>query len=257
MNLYILIVLYKKDSNRSKAYQTLKELQNRYSSNNFKINFIIWNNSPEIQFEKDNFEYHEAQNTTLPIIYNAMAKKYLNSENDFLMISDDDTDYSNYDFRILFDILITNKNQTGIFIPQLYANKKLVSPATRILFKGKYLNQVQSGFINSGKILGMNSGVIISYKCYETMPFLFDERLNFYATDTDFFIRYETYFKTLFVLPFQIIHSLSSYDKKDKLSDFRLNDSIYGLKIINENKPLWEKGLLTLYIIYLKTKALF
>lgn len=255
MNLYILIVLYKKNINQSNAYQTLKELKSSYNSNNFKINFIFWNNSPEIEFEKDDFTYHEAQNATLPIIYNSMAKKYLKSENDFLMISDDDTDYSNYEFGLLFDILITNKNQTGIFIPQLYANKKLVSPATRILFKGKYLNQVQSGFINSEKILGMNSGIIISYKCYGTMPFLFDERLNFYATDTDFFIRYEKYFKTLFVLPFKIIHSLSSYDKKDKLSDFRLEDSIYGLKIINENKPFIERVLLSLYIIYLKAKG--
>ena len=47
MNINILIVLYKKSLNDSVAYNTLI---------NKNIRIIIWNNSPEIQFDTDNIE---------------------------------------------------------------------------------------------------------------------------------------------------------------------------------------------------------
>lgn len=232
-NLYILLVLYKKDIKKSKAYQTLQQLLKAYTSNNFKINFIIWNNSPEFNFEKDNFEYYEGENSTLSIIYNSMAKKYLKSENDFLMISDDDTDYTNFDFEKLFDITTTNKNKTGIFVPQLHVNDILVSPGKRFLFKGKYIQSIDDGLIKSKNILGMNSGLIITYQCIKKMPFLFDERLNFYGTDTDFFIRYENYFDFLYVLPLKIQHDLSEKKELTKQAFlFQFHDKNYSLRVI-------------------------
>ena len=187
---------------------------------------------------------------TLPIIYNSMAKKYLKSDNDLLMISDDDTNYSNYNFEKLFGILKTSKNQSGIFIPQLYANDKLVSPGKRFLFKGKYIQSINDGLIKSRNILGMNSGLIISYNCFKKMPFLFDERLKFYGTDTDFFIRYEQYFDFIYVLPFKIDHDLSENNNNVERTLFRFKDDSYAIKYSFTNSNILIKLLLKIYIFY-------
>ena len=253
-NLYIVIVVYKKELLHCKAFTSMKKHMAKINN----LHLIIWNNSPEILIDKnqDDYEYFEAQNSTLPIIYNSMTKKYLKSENDFLMISDDDTDYSNYDFKKLFDILTTNESKTGIFIPQLYANNRLVSPGKRFLFKGKYIQSIKDGLIKSKNILGMNSGLIISYKCFNKMPLLFDERLRFYGTDTDFFIRYEKHFDFLYVLPFKIQHDLSENNNDKERTDFRRKDNLYALNIIFSNRSLIEKLLFKLYYLYINLKAM-
>ena len=244
IKLYVVIVLFKKKLEESIAFKSLNHLK-------ANIKIIIWNNSPEIQFEKTNIEYHEEKNMTLPIIYNSMAKKYLKSSNDFLMISDDDTNYTNYNFEELFDILKLNQNQSGIFIPQLYANGKLVSPGKRFLFKGKYIKSINDGLIKSKNILGMNSGLIISYECFNKMPLLFDERLKFYGTDTDFFIRYENYFELIYVLPFKIEHDLSENNNNDvSRAIFRFKDDSFAINHTFKQSSFFIKILLKLFLFY-------
>lgn len=243
----ILIVLYKKKLEDSLAYNSLikKQLFNKI------INIVIWNNSPEILISND-LDYFEGENEKLSKIYNLMIDKYICNDNEYLMISDYDTDYSMYDFNLLSSVLINNN--AGIFIPKLYVNKQLVSPAKRFSFKGYYLNYTREGFISSKNIIGMNSGIIITNICKSKLNVCFDERLNFYGTDTDFFIRYERYFDKLYILPFEALHDLSENNSDLSRDNFRKKDSLYALKIIFENLPFIHKILFNIYISYLYFK---
>lgn len=251
IRLNILIVLYQKNLTDSISYNSLKK-EVLLTEN---INIIIWNNSPNIKISdsSEKIDYYEGKNLGLSKIYNLMIDKYINNDKEYLMISDYDTDYSMYDFDLLFNIL--KNNNSGIFIPKLYANNQLVSPAKRFLFKGYYLNYVEEGFLESKNIIGMNSGIIFTNMCKKKLNICFDDRLNFYGTDTDFFIRYQNIFDKLYVLPFNAIHDLSENNNNDLVrNNFRKNDSYHALNIIFENLPFSQKILFKLYLFYLKLR---
>lgn len=69
--------------------------------------------------------------------------------------------------------------------------------------------------------------IIITNICKNKLNICFDERLNFYGTDTDFFIRYEKYFDSIYVLPFKLIHDLSENNDNLERANFRKKDSLY------------------------------
>jgi len=255
-NLTILIVFYNKQLSQSVAFQTLHDKIDNPSID-LAIKLVIWNNSPSVSIDKGDYAYYEGMNSTLPKIYNNIARKYLTAEDDYLMISDDDTDYSNFHFNELTKIIQSYSRQTtGVFIPKLYSSKQLVSPGTRVFFKGKYIDDIPSGLTKSKNLLAMNSGLIISYSCMKKMPLLFDERLNFYGTDSDFFIRYENYFTHLYVLPFCLQHDLSENNNDIERALFRKNDNLHALNIIFSNRSFLEKVLFKIYLIYSKLKGL-
>ena len=234
MMLNVVIVLYKKKLSESKAYCSLMEAA-KYTD----IHLHIWNNSPEIALDNIDIEnsYYNGNNTTLPLIYNQILDLVYaedSSRDDLLMISDDDTDYAGVDLNAFKDACCLNRNSNdcGVYIPRLYSGGMLISPGARVLFKGKCLKVVESGLYPSKNLLAINSGTIITKKCYEAMRPVFDPRLNFYGTDTDFFVRYQNFFKEVYILNQDIIHSLSEHSvESDSRVLFRLVDNRYALNL--------------------------
>ena len=263
MKLEILVVLYKKQFDESVAIKSIRKNINSIKNKDYEIVLHIWNNSPKYtkKYDDKDIIWHEGENTTLPIIYNTISDNvFANDKMALLMISDDDTDYSEYDF---FNTMLTiekiinsdNHESCGVFIPKIYSCGILVSPGSRMLFKGKRLKDVDSGMKSSKNILAINSGMIITYECYNRLKPLFNPELRFYGTDTDFFVRYGKVFKYIYVFEKKIEHELSENTiETDDRAFFRWQDHIYATRITFSYYRYPINMLLKIYIFHLKVK---
>ncbi len=263
LGLSVIVVLYKKHYENSVALSTLIEALDDMRTAGFTPTIYVWNNSPGFTqaINHDSVVWMEGENISLPLIYNRIAEISFSEGNDLLMISDDDTDYCQYDFKRNLDIvkkIIQDKKQqsnVGCFIPQILANGLLVSPGGRHYFKGYLLEKITSGLVNSRNLVGINSGIIITKECYKKMQPFYDERLHFYGTDTNFFVRYEKKFPSIYVFDSVINHSLSEHTSETlDRAFFRWSDHLYALRITFSSSNFLCRTLLALYIGYLKVK---
>lgn len=261
--LNVVVVLYNKLASESIALCTLVDALDSIKSAGFYPKIYVWNNSPGFsqKLNDPSVEWIEGENNNLSYVYNNIAQRALISDRSFLMISDDDTDYSTYDFSSnllrLKSVLACSATlpEVGCFIPRIHSGGRLVSPGRRCLFKGKLLRRCDSGYISSVNLLGINSGILITRSCYEKMYPLYDERLRFYGTDTDFFIRYQAAFDYAYVLNADLNHSLSEDAQEDtEHALFRWADNLYALNTIFENRSLIFKSSMRFYYFLVKAK---
>lgn len=259
----IVVVLYGKHHNESFSLRSLLAALSDIRAADFEPTIYVWNNSPGQSpvLVDEAVVWLEGENTTLPIIYNQVAKLAFGGGAVALMISDDDTDYTKYDFKNNLAIVSgfindeSKAESVGCFIPRIQSAGALVSPGGRYFFKGHLLACVQSGLVSSKNLLAINSGTIITEACYERIRPLYDERLKFYGTDTDFFVRYENFYKNIYVLESVIDHSLSEHTQES--SDralFRWQDNIRAMRFIFERKPFVFRFLMRFYHFGLKLK---
>lgn len=81
------------------------------------------------------------------------------------------------------------------------------------------------------KLLAITSGMVINRKLCDIFSPLFDESLNLYGIDTDFFINLSKLNIPVNVLNTKLEHDMSMYDdgivlsKREKLSNFRYVNS--------------------------------
>ena len=260
IKLAVVIVLYKKRYTESIAIQTMLDqvLHDEY----LDVTFHIWNNSPAYStpLVREGVIWHLGNNDSLSSIYNKIANLAFSSGYDFFMISDDDTDYSTFNLEdnmteISRAMRTSIGHTVGVFLPRIYANNILVSPGKRFHFLGRLSPFIETGFNRSKNLLAINSGVVITRFCYEKMNMFYDERLKFYATDTDFFIRYEKYFEYVYVLDSKINHDLSEYSS-DTLERglFKFGEMVRGYRIIFSEKGFVFQSVLEVYFFYAAIK---
>lgn len=263
LRLSVVVVLYKKRFSESSALQTLICALKDMEFSGFSPTVYVWNNSPGFSPKLDHpsVVWMEGENTTLPIIYNHVAKLAFDAGASALMISDDDTDYAQYDFKSNLTVVsdfINDESKAGVvgcFIPRIQSAGTLVSPGGRYFFKGHLLTHVQSGLVQSKNLLAINSGTIITKACYERIQPLYDERLKFYGTDTDFFVRYENFYEYIYVLDSVIDHSLSEHTQESSgRAYFRWQDNIRAMRFIFEHKSFAFKFCMRFYHLMLKVK---
>lgn len=256
-----LVVLYGRDYSESVAITTILAAFDSMRAKGYSPKLYVWNNSPELSrtLSRSDVVWLDGQNRSLSVVYNTVAKVAFEEGAEFLMLSDDDTDYASFDFisslRCIDDVSSEKDGALACFIPRIFSNDKLVSPGKRFLFKGSLLDNVETGKVSSKNLLAINSGTFITRACYERMSPLYDERLNFYGTDTDFFVRYERCFEEIFVLDSPLRHSLSS-DTNESLGRalFRWKDHIYATNITFSDRSFGFRLGLAFYCMYLKFK---
>lgn len=223
-NFTILICLYNKNINTSATLQSL--LKSKNAKDNFTI--FIWDNSIEaleqasIDFLKSNFAKliykHTPENVVLSKIYNCVIDSL--KEKSYLMLCDDDSDIPIRFFDILNEQIKHNPLQ-DLFLPQIYSNSILVSPAKDFLIKTRIIKNLKAGEIASTYTTAINSGMVISSRFFET-GFRYDERLRFYGTDNYFMNQYSKFRKDLIVLDVKFNHSLSFNDSNDINNKLRI-----------------------------------
>lgn len=228
-DLTILVCLYNKDIKTSNTIQSL--LRASIQTNSTTV--IIWDNSTlrmkqdSINFLSNHFSKfiykHTPENVVLSKIYNSVIET-LDVEDSYLMLCDDDSDIPECFFEILENQINLNPS-VNLFLPQIYSDSILVSPAKDYLIKTKLINDLQPGTLLSRCTTAINSGMVISNRFFKN-GFRYDEDLRFYGTDNYFMIEYAKANKNLVVLDVRFIHSLSfntTGDIKNKLRIFREN----------------------------------
>ena len=256
MSLAVLIVLYRKTSQDSIALQSLLAQKALLHDEGVDLQLYAWNNSPGMAQPCPGVRWYEAENQRLSAIYNQVAEEAFAAGVDLFMISDDDTNYSNIRLSSCLTQIgqvrsAPGGDQVGVFMPRLVSHGQLVSPGQRWLFMGRLTPDVAPGLVDSKNLLGINSGLIFTRECFQRMTPFYDERLRFYATDTDFFIRYEGYFPKACVLDVEIAHDLSEHSADTpERALFRFEEMVHGLRISFQSHGLLERGLLDLYLVY-------
>lgn len=252
----MLVVLYQKPAEKSIALQSLLKQQQLLKDVGVNLAIHVWNNSPGVTKPCAGVSWYESENLGLSAVYNRIAEVVFSDGAQLLMISDDDTDYTSMslaDCVKQVDDAFTRAEaqQCGVFLPRLVSHGQLVSPGRRWHFIGRLLPSVPAGFTQSRNLLAINSGVMFTRRCWERMQPFYDERLRFYSTDTDFFIRYEKIFSKVYVLDVNIDHDLSEHSADTVARAlFRFSEMVSGLRITFLKHHLGIRALLELYLGY-------
>ncbi|MBC3258116.1 MULTISPECIES: hypothetical protein [Pseudomonas] len=255
--LSILIVLYKRHYKDSAAITTLLECASYFCEKGIEVDFFVWNNTPQCspRLVREGLTWLEGNNEGLSHIYNRVAAQAFAAGATHFMISDDDTDYSSQSYvgEIATAIEFEAKSSPdafGVILPKIYSGANLVSPGERFWFFGRLSPSVESGINSSANKLAINSGVIFTKACYVRMMPLFDERLKFYATDTEFFVRYETYYPQFYVLGTALQHDLSEHTSDNaERAVFRFQEMIRGFRVIFERKNYFFRLIMEAYLL--------
>jgi hypothetical protein len=255
--LSILIVLYKRHYKDSAAITTLLNSRVRFQEKDIYVDFYVWNNTPSCSpaLSGDSLTWLEGNNDGLPHVYNRVADMAFANGATHFMISDDDTDYSSQNYVDAISAALecettSPPNSFGVMLPKIYSREILISPGRRFWFFGRLSEQVDSGMNASVNKLAINSGVIFNKSCYEKMSPLFDERLKFYATDTAFFVRYQSYYSHFYVLDTVLQHDLSEHTSDSaERAIFRFQEMIRGFRVIFERKGYLFHGVMEMYLI--------
>jgi hypothetical protein len=249
IDLTILVCLYNKDIQTSNTIQSL--LKANIQSDRATV--IVWDNSTlrlkqnSIDFLKNHFSKfiykHTPENVVLSKIYNSVIDT-LDEENSYLMLCDDDSDIPECFFETLEKQIHLNPS-INLFLPQIYSDSILVSPAKDYLIKTKLIKDLQPGILFSGSTTAINSGMVICNRFFKD-GFRYDKDLRFYGTDNYFMIEYAKANENLVVLDVRFNHSLSfnsTGDIKNKLRIFRENR--------RANKIIYKKDFFKRQIVLL------
>lgn len=232
--LKILVVLY----NRLPIYS--ETILSIIASKNELLNLselIIWDNSSRILSEHELFEldklltgvkyeyFANGKNTYLSKIYNQVIKSL--DYNDYLIILDHDSTFGDIFFSTIKTSIVNNPN-IDLFLPLVYSQNKLVSPAYLKYFRGSYWKERKIGLVNSLNIHAINSGMIISARYLKSTFKGYNENLKFYGTDNDFMRKFSQDNEYLYVLDAEITHILNFHD------DSNVEDKIFRFKAMRE-----------------------
>lgn len=249
--LTILVCLYNTNLHESYTLQSLFKVQN---INSF-AQIVIWDNSVikldkqsilklESHFKKIVYK-HTPQNTPLSVIYNTVIENQTNPLG-YLMICDDDSKIPVDFFESLKSFWEKNKT-INLFLPIIYSNNVIVSPAKNYLIKAKLFKNLKPGIIPTRNLNAINSCMVISNRVFID-GFRYDERLQFYGTDTFFMSKFIQKYKSLVVLNQIVIHDLSFNTSKS------IEDRVRIFKQIKKsNSIIYSHSLLKNIIVYFNT----
>lgn len=256
-NITILVCLYNKGIDESKTIQSLLKFSDLIK--NAKI--FIWDNS-FIKLDSvsnnllsqhfKNLKYkHTPENTVLSKVYNSVIEEQ-NNPNSYLVLFDDDSDIPISFFNILKEQIVLNPS-INLFLPQIYSNSILVSPAKDYLIKTRLIKNLKHGILNSNSITAINSGMIISNRVFID-GFRYNEKLSFYGTDNFFMYLYAKAYEELMILDIKIEHDLSFNTSTDVNNKIRIFKEIKRANRVIYSKNKFEKGIVMFnnFIVSLK-----
>ena len=178
------------------------------------------------------FKYkHTPENVALSYIYNQVKQE--SSDKDLLFLFDQDSIIDNEYFDKVTSAA-ENNNDIALFMPYVKHNEMFVSPGRFFLYKGKYLKELKLGRLCSKNIIGITSGMAI---VPDKIKFKFDENLKLYGIDSKFCLDYSDNFKYIYIVEYNLKHSLSKFEKEDKaVKLFRLKSEMNAMRYVTKNR---------------------
>jgi GT2 family glycosyltransferase len=240
---YILIVvLYKEKIENS---DTITSFVKKCTSFHNKIKLIIWDNSPnsinkdKSYLDKHNIEYvyyHTPENRPLSNIYNNIFETYKNCDITFLF--DQDSIISEEYFQKTIEAHLQN-DDIALSIPFVKHNETIVSPGKFQFYRGHYIRHLTFGRIRSKNIIAITSGMAIKNRILKETGLNFDENLSLYGIDTKFCLDYSKYFDNIYIIQYQLEHSLSQFNKEDKkVKIYRYKSQMKAMRYITKQRSI-------------------
>lgn len=164
-DLFFIIVLYKNNLENSRTIKTLEISLNK------NINLFVYDNSPERQYQEEEFVYskfniryfHDPLNSGLSKAYNHALELAVNNKSSWLLLLDQDT-YFTKEYIDSIETLEIDKlgDKIVAIIPRVdsLTNNQKISPAKILLGGICRPFECQKGIVKS-KISGINSGTIL------------------------------------------------------------------------------------------------
>ncbi|SHM61951.1 glycosyltransferase family protein [Flavobacterium saccharophilum] len=223
----VLVVLYKQKVSESSTLLTLINCKNHLTQ---KMLFV-WDNSPnpldehEIIFLENqfkNFKYLNSQdNRSLSEVYNTVIKQIKFNK---IFIFDQDTSLTDEYFELV-DSSALNNTDVGIFLPFVKNKNRVVSP-----LRFSVINFDHSKIIKKGRVLAKNKTAFASGLCIKEWIFKrdniwFDQNLSFYGIDYKFILDYGDFNRYMYVIDYELKHSLSFTEEETKEVKIKRFDS--------------------------------
>lgn len=259
-NLTILVCVYNKNIISSSTIQSIL----KSSSWLTETKICIWDNSV-ISFDDESLSVlrrsfrnliykHTPENLALSKIYNAVIAEQ-NDTSSYLMLCDDDSEIPSIFFEEL-NKQIKLHPAVNLFLPQIYSNDILISPAKDYLVKTKLINDLKEGLCLSKNTIAINSGMVISNRVFID-GFRYNESLNFYGTDNYFMYQYSKKYRSFAVLDVKIKHDLNFNTSDCIVNKLRIFKEIKRANRIIYSDNVFKKSLVIFnnFIVSLKLCA--
>lgn len=224
----------------------------------------VWNNSASPLPEEDKREFlmyfpktevtfiEDGLNHPLSEVYNSIIEK--TDEKGILVIWDHDSRIPEEYLGCLLKVSKENAS-INLFLPQVFFNKKLVSPAKMIYFWGRTIKQIPHGLHLSKNTTAINSGMAIRCSYLKNEFVGYNPKIKFYGTDNDFMYKYRSQNEKYYVLPIRLKHELNSFSKTDLEDSLRrYKDIKNGLYRLAEDFPLFPRIMTYIYVFLESTK---
>lgn len=191
--------------------------------------------------------FWDGENKPLSIVYNSVIDARYNRFQLFVNL-DDDTVLNDDYFNSLLNL--TGMPGFSIAIPKVIVGKCMVSPGYYIGFKGFGKKRIRNGFVSSRFFMAITSGMVIEKKFLARTGLRFNERLNLYGIDTDFFLQARRRVKKIYIMSSEIKHSsalkqLSGSDLSKRMSNrysaWRIIHSRGVFRVFVEVRIAWNK----------------
>ncbi len=223
-----LIVLYKKTLAESETVASIVAWPDAVKKRITRV--IVWNNSPTSLSDGEKSEFQESLKNTevvysedginhpLSQVYNSVVGML--PDHGLLVLWDHDSRIPETFLPALIQAETAHPD-VALFLPKIFYNEQLVSPAKQYYFYGKYLKSVASGLFKSRFATAINSGMAIRCSYLAARHPIYNEEIKFYGTDNDFMYKYSRDNEYFFVLDTEIKHTLNFYEQDDLESTVR------------------------------------
>lgn len=189
---------------------------------------------------------HTGENEKLSSVYNQMVdysiSECINPEI-YIFLDDDSRLDINY-FKAVVKFINSN---SGVAIPYIINNEKLISPGYVEGVKGHSLNYtaLNTGDNFNNNIVAMMSGVVIKRAILELKEITFCEELLFYGVDTRFFLDYAKTNTSIYLLDYKLKHDSALRNENYEYNDMykRLSDIMNAHFFIFSNQSFFRLRL--------------
>jgi hypothetical protein len=209
--LLALIVVYGCDPTDTPSMRSLVQC----ASGGCELRIVVWDNSPRPQvvdwaaLGQTGTYISTPDNLGLSTIYNRVIALHLHPE-EYMLLLDQDSELPP-DFLEKAAAAILVHPDVDLFLPMVRANARWASPVTYLCGWGRQWQSGAVGSMPSKQVCAINSGMIISSSYLLGSFPVYDERLRFYGTDTQFMLDYMDRRSRLFVIDSVIMHDLSFF----------------------------------------------
>ncbi|NHM29986.1 glycosyltransferase [Neobacillus terrae] len=221
MKTTVVMVLYKQKIEESKTFNSLKTTVLSTEKYNDDFQFIIYDNSPEIQafdgnrYKMDIRYIHDERNLGIAAAYNFALSAANENGSEWLLLLDHDTvitnDYFNHVINHVSNLNDINKDIAAV-VPKIYSEDIMISPVYSDgirLIKGDKPNEG----IQDKPVMAINSGALISVSFLNRIGGFNEEFQLDFLDHWLFHVIYQQGFKVR-LLNVSLDHELSVMDYK-------------------------------------------